>query len=325
MSITIDDIQSNDDAPDASELPDRHYLIEDIIPECSINILGGPPDAGKTTWLLKAMESFTHGDDILGKRSHTIPIAYWNADRELRDIYETMKRLNIPLNAFPMFADMSENTQFTDIPSKIPPDTRLLIIEAIGIYVADGHINDYSAVGRWFRTARRMCMLHNITIIGTHHTAKAKDKDGYSDPRQRFLGSCSWAGYTDTKMLIEPENSKDVTDTTRKLYIMPKNRPASEHTFTMDGKNGTLLEGATVDSARIQLLLQLPFDTPVTRKQIADEASKLSIADGTLRHYIDRMVASGELISAKKHGGVYGTYIRPRGSELILPGGITKG
>ncbi len=316
--IDISDIQNNFDAPDASELPDRHYLIEDIIPECSINILGGPPDAGKSTWLLKAMESFVNGEDILGKKTNPCKIAYWNADRELRDIYETMKRLNIPLDAFPMYADMSEATKIEDIPNIIPGGTKLLIIEAIGVYVADGRVSDYTAVARWFRTLRRICHLHDLTIIGTHHTAKAREGDGYSDPRQRMLGSTSWAGFVDTKLVIEPTNMKDVNDPSRRFYVMPKNRPASEHELTLVGC-GTFVSGKAVDLNRSRLLLLIPYDTPVTRKFIVEAGVSIGIPAGSVRNHIDRFVACGELLSAKTHKGTHGTYVKPL---IAMPGGI---
>jgi len=99
----------------------RKYLIEGIIPEKTVNLVAGPADAGKSTWVLKMIVDFLQGKPILNGESHPCPVAYVLTDRSLDDTHERFDRLGLkhPL-PFYIHTEKKSSPNITDLPSQIP-------------------------------------------------------------------------------------------------------------------------------------------------------------------------------------------------------------
>src|SRR2546425_5842464 len=78
------------------EMPQK-CLIDVILPEREVSLLGGPAGSGKTTWALQTLvEQWQRGKDVLGFKSHPVPWMYVSSDRSLDSVSATLERIKVP-------------------------------------------------------------------------------------------------------------------------------------------------------------------------------------------------------------------------------------
>ena len=222
------------------------FVIEDIFPVGEIHLIAGASGAGKTTWLIKLIESWMHGNSVFGHKSHSRPFVYISGDRSDAGIRRTFNRVGVDYKKIPIYSlkPADRTLSFVDVLKKlkaIQPDLEVFFVEGIAARVPNGKLNDYNIVSNFLLDLQDFCAQNGATVIGVIHTAKTKEGESYQDPRQKALGSVGWAGYSETIVLVETTEADRPDLQTRRITILPRNFKAE--IFQLEfGAEGHLVE-----------------------------------------------------------------------------------
>jgi hypothetical protein len=143
-----------------------------------------------------------------------------------------------------------------------------------------------------------------LTLIGSAHTPKTKENEGYLDLRQRVSGSAAWAAYTETVILIERVKPQDVYDNRRIMHLLPRNAREERFDFRIDDK-GCFVETTNETSYFLlyNFLKSLVFDQDIFIETFRDFASEKSISRASLFRWFTDAIESGEL--ERRETGIY--------------------
>jgi len=225
------------------------FIIAQFLPVRQLHLFAGPSGAGKTTLLLQMLESIQRGESFLGRETHPVPFVYVSCERNKEGTDSTFERMAIPTSSFIIMDGIGFKSPLEAIAKvlELHPLTKLIVLEGIAMLTDDKmRDSDYGAVGRWLRKIVAFCYAKDITVIGTVHSPKMKEKERYENPRQRVHGSVAWAAVCDTIFLVEP--SKD-SPLTRDVHVLPRNSAEVKLEMTFDGGNGRLLTVANEENA----------------------------------------------------------------------------
>lgn len=243
--------------PTPSAPSHQEMLIDDILPAREIHLVAGPSGAGKTTWLIKMIDQWRQGQSIFMHASHPKPFMYLSLDRSQAGVRRIFDRLKIDHKNFRLFVPKANsNNQKLSLAQLLRgliehnPDVRVFFVEGFQSRTPDGKMNDYKVVAHFLLELQQICEQYNVTIVGVAHASKAKQDEKYLNPRERVNGTVAWAAYSETIIVIEPEDPDDPQNVNRRVMILPRN--AREQVFLMENKDGTLVEKTSVQNPVIQ-------------------------------------------------------------------------
>lgn len=226
-------------------------LVDKILPDGCIHLLGGPTGAGKTRWLLDMLLNWERGEKVFGLESHPVPWAYVVGDRSERETRSTIASLGIPQERIPLipaFAPTLTVNQIFEAVEKTP--ARLIVWEGFGGYTdrLDGHAvkNWLSSITTMIQRDRRKELRANpLTIIGVTEQPKMKPNDRYSNPRQRISGAAAWGHCSSTILMIDPWDVEDPTGPLRRFGIYPRNHRDMEFKASLEDGHLRILESVS--------------------------------------------------------------------------------
>jgi len=296
------------------------YLVEELLSEHRVHLIGGPSGSGKTTLMFQMFDAMAKGEPFLGRQTTPVKLAYISADRSTKAVRESMQRVGVDL---PVFSLVDEAMVDADLIDAIIPRLTtccgyrpdFIYIDGFTVMVPGGHMNNYVIVAKWLARLARYCERMKITILGACHTTKTKEGEKFLNPRQRIAGSIAWAGFSETIIIIEPPDDAK-SDATRLVSLLPRNFAAEHLTLTFSS------EGRLVAPAKIQhqdeaanFLMDSVMEAfsegeEVTFQQLWNLGEKKSMNKRTFERWITKYVGCGKLIKQSK-----GVYVIPGPSE----------
>lgn len=245
-------LPANGDLRWKSKRPPREYIIEDVLPTKGVHLLAGPSGAGKTTLAFQLLEAVATGQPWLGHATKKMKVAYISADRASISVWETLDRMELDIEVFSLVDEQMEKASLTDViiprlTAKFGGRPDLIYIDGFTSMCPGGQMNNYMDVALWLAALQRYVQKIGTTILGAVHTAKVREGEEIKNVRQKVLGSVSWAGYSETVIIVEPSDSTDVENNKRVVYICPRNRPETrEYAYVEEGK--LVLHGASKEA-----------------------------------------------------------------------------
>lgn len=297
----------------------RKWLVDSIIPANEFHIIAGPSGAGKTTWAAQFLKSWQQGEAVFGHRSYPIPFVYVACDRGAADIEETLTRVGIDLDSgeFPYYSLLDSDLPINSIGEllsfvrKAIPEVKVLVIDGLAMLAPGGsHSMDYVSVSKFVRGLSRLCHKEEITLIAIMHSPKTKEKDRYSNPRQRILGSVAWAAISNCVILIEPDE-ENPTGSLRKLYLLPRNAPEEVFDMQLD-KDGLLVPAKSVAAGEsMDLWLELQEATSsgrtFTTSEVIEAGDGVGLSERAVKYWLRQAQDAGRITKVE-----HGKYIIPR-------------
>lgn len=223
------------------------WLVDGIFPTHLVHILAGASGSNKTTYLLQTLPKWAKGEPIHGRESHPVPWIFISCDRSWKETRHTFDRMGIPYDSIRTVCMMDK--KYRDILTvevlfermkKEHPDVRLYVIDAFYTLTPDGRYNDNATVNKFLRTLVKLCEENDVTVIGTHHSPKMKEGEGYVASRDCILGAIAWGAFASTILHIrspEPDNDECRE---RYLAILARNGAAITQDYVLD--NSGLLQ-----------------------------------------------------------------------------------
>lgn len=277
------------------------YIIDTIFPRHEVHLTGGASGSGKTTLEAQLIESWRKGEDVFGYRSYPAPFCYVACDRSLQSIHATLARVGVKFSEWPLISLINTHIQRT-IPSilvearKLVPDLQVLWLDGIHSLCPKGRINDYDVVSHFLIETTRLCQKEDLTIKSLGHATKVREGEGFLNPRHRFLGSVAWGGYSDTMTLIDQANPEDPADSTRNVYLLPRNEGGQliEYHFNATGR---LVPIATIEELDLdKWFKKLPTGSNLTTSAIHEEGGRCNMSRATIYRWIKRMIEDGQML-----------------------------
>jgi hypothetical protein len=229
----------------------RKYLVDTLWREHSVNLFCGSSGAWKTSAYFTFMDQLDRGEKILGNESHACPWAYVAFDRDLNDTWDTLDSIKYSPDPSKLYSKYDNwpypknlGGLLTALP-KILPQGGLLGIDGLQVLAGSSgyNINNYSEVENFvfnLHTGIKRC---NVTANGLCHNAKAKDNEGYSNPRDQILGSAAWAATVNTILAFgrRPDGDKD-------LWVLPRTTTEYKLVVTRDDKGRVIMRNTDEDT-----------------------------------------------------------------------------
>lgn len=273
------------------------FIIDQFLPVRQLHLFAGPSGAGKTTLLLQMLESIYRVEPFFGRETHPVPFVYVSCERNKEGTDSTFERMSINPAMFTVIDGINFKSPFDVIKKvlELHPPTKLIVIEGIAMLTDDKmRDSDYGAVGRWLRKIVSTCYERDITVIGTVHSPKMKEKERYENPRQRVHGSVAWGAVGDTIFIVEP--SKD-SPLVRDVYVLPRNSAEMKLEMTFEGGNGRLVAVANEENANQNWLrrwiAKQEGEWATSALVEAAENDPIPIAERTIKRLLSWAVDSG--------------------------------
>lgn len=197
------------------------WIIDTLLPTGGVHILAGGSGAGKTTWLLQQLYEWSNGRTVLGFTGHLCNWAYISCDRSLRDIFETLSRLQLesvweaPLYALEEITDFQNGLSIDTIFNHpLFRDTKFFVLEGFQALIPDPprgmSQNKHEMI--WLMQLRDRLAKNDCTILAVTHPPKQKEKEKYISKRSNVLGSVSIGATVGTMIWVDslPKDDEDV-------------------------------------------------------------------------------------------------------------------
>lgn len=213
-TVAGDDLQRMDLKP-------PEFLVSEILP-IGVCILGAPPKAGKSWFVLDLALSVARGNKFLGHETTQGEVLYLSLEDSLYRLKQrTLKVLgNEPIPRNIHFAiqaptidiDKQNEGLMGEITSymAIHPQTSLIIIDTLQMVQSKQGKNEdaYSHTYKLLNAIRPIFTKYNACVMLVHHTRKASKDD--TEPFETFLGSQALAGATDGMYIIKKKFKDEV-------------------------------------------------------------------------------------------------------------------
>jgi hypothetical protein len=156
----------------------------------------------------------------------------------------------------------------------------------------------------------RFCRQHSMTVLGTHHTTKARTDYGFKRPQDRISGSMSLLGFSSTQLcLLPPEETGEAAT---QFHVISHNAPAKMIPLVRDTeKNGTfkpfdaaIMGDTLLDGVALQILDTVRGagdNVSVPRGYLVENLKTYSTA--SIDRHLRELVSKGQL--AKSRHGEY--------------------
>lgn len=191
---------------------DPSFLIDQILPECSLSVFVGSPGIGKTFAALSMSLSICTGQPWLGFEIRTGDVIYITSEGlnglKLRYLAWEVEH-NVQVKNFgyitesPQFLDEQEiETLIENISSSHLSKPALIVIDTLARHMVSGDENSALCMGEFISNADKLRVAFNCAVVIVHHTGKRKNNSSFSE-----RGSSALRGAADTMLLMDKDKN----------------------------------------------------------------------------------------------------------------------
>ena len=299
-------------------------LVPGLLPRHTLSLLVGTSYVGKTALLLPALARYVSEGDLWGHPAARSPsgsllcarVGYVVCDRTRDEVATRLHLMALPELDWRRFPFVSwqdcrrgESPTLSELYEEFDnPKPQLLVVEAIQTLMPSGKISDYREVMQFVAVTKRWCRDHDVTILGTTLSPKAKEDEGHYAPFDMALGAGAWSAGTASLLALELADPFSSGSTQRKLTILTRtSKPVIEY---YDFNNaGHLVPTIRMDDWRDAMNKQaaaLAPDELVTTAEVLEWGRSLGVSVRSAADWLAGAETEGRLEKVKK-----GTYRRP--------------
>ena len=224
--------------------------LSSLLPPNEVSVLAGASGAGKSTLLLQFLKSWQDGDSFLEIPPPKERIAYLVGDRSIHSLHHRAADVGLNLETFPC-ASLIDDRDLDIQQFKVDPlgllfrllDTLegpLFIVDPLIVFLGVD-LNRYNLVAPQLIQLNRFCQQRNYTVLGTHHTTKARTDFAFLRPQDRISGSSALSAFTSTQLALtspdEVQHAVPMLESTARLDVV-SHLAASETHWLSRGAQG---------------------------------------------------------------------------------------
>lgn len=298
------------------DLPDVEWIIDDLIP-VGLSMIAGDPKEGKSFFALQMAIDKANGEKFLGKfHTQKADVLFLGLEDNRRRLKKRMKDMDLgnPPNLF-MSTKWEQQSRggLDDLVDVLNNNSnlKLVVIDTFGHFRDDINSNNktmYQEEVKQLRQIKSIAEEYQIAILLVHHLRKTDGKNVF----EKFLGSVGVYATLDAAIGMESGkalnekvisfNSRDAEFATFSIFREP-----STCVFTADPSE-KVVQNETV----LKIIQLLEFESrPMRSKEIEIALGQEGICDNTVRSWLRKMKASGQIINIE-----HGLYVLPHFIEL---------
>ena len=189
-----------------------------FLPPREVSVLAGASGSGKSTLILQLLHAWNQHKTFLDIPMPPDQAAYIAGDRSIHSLYLRAQDVGLDMQTVPhtslidnqdvdirLFQYDSLTLLFRLLASLKGP---LFIIDPLIIFLGVD-LNRYHLVAPQLIRLNRYCQDKGYTILGTHHTTKARSDFQFLRPQDRISGSSALSAFTSTQLALStPEEAK---------------------------------------------------------------------------------------------------------------------
>jgi hypothetical protein len=282
----------------------ERFLIDPLLPQGTMNLLGGPSGIGKTTWLFQQLYDWSVGRPILGKYKATpTSFVYVSFDRGVLETDRTLRRLGYANWDIPIYSieDLGNEPDIQIVFDRFPK-VDLYVIEGLQAALPDGKGNQNRIEMRWAIDVRKRMLAKGKTILATTHSPKSQVDSAHS--RSNFLGSVSLHACFSTMISFdipqaarEAAKGKVVHTDNREVLIQGRDFADIKLSYSRDDNGRFRLLDSQMDN-EIKLdswFADLPNSTTIKSSMLEAKARSCQLSRAGLFRWITQMLKDGRL------------------------------
>ena len=185
--------------------------LDTFLPPREVSVLAGASGSGKSTLLLQMLHAWTTGHNFIDIPPPSQGLSYIAGDRSIHSLYHRAADIGLDMTTIP-HASMIDNNDI---------DIRMFQYDALSLlfnmldklkgplFIVDPLIiflgvdlNRYHLVAPALIRLNRYCQDKGYTLLGTHHTTKARSDFSFLRPQDRISGSSALSAFTSTQVAL---------------------------------------------------------------------------------------------------------------------------
>jgi hypothetical protein len=185
--------------------------LDSLLPPREVSVLAGASGAGKSTLILQFLQAWLSNQSFLGVPPPPQQIAYLVGDRSIHALQHRAKDVGLDLDAL-RHASLVDDPDIDIKRFRVDPLALLFsLLDALKgpLFIVDPLIvflgvdlNRYNLVAPQLIRLNRFCQARGYTVLGTHHTTKARTDFQFLRPQDRISGSSALSAFTSTQLAL---------------------------------------------------------------------------------------------------------------------------
>ena len=295
-----------------------------FLPTKEVSVLAGASGSGKSTLLLQLLHAWSSGQSFLDVPPPPDGVSYLAGDRSINSLYHRAADVGIDMTTI-SHASLIDN-QDVDIKmfqyDALSLLFRLLdklggprfIIDPLIIFLGVD-LNRYHLVAPQLIRLNRHCQDRGYTILGTHHTTKARSDFQFLRPQDRISGSSALSACTSTQLALTSPDEVAQSGTmapAARLDIVSHIAAPETHWLSRDTKGLFTPMGPDADRALqaggvvgLAIYQTVPDGASVTTPTLLTALDGVASRATVYRH-LEKLVEAGLLAKESR-----GSYTRP--------------
>jgi hypothetical protein len=185
--------------------------LESLLPPSEVSVLAGASGAGKSTLLLQFLQAWLGGQPFLDVPPPTTAVTYLAGDRSIQSLRHRAVDVGVDLDAIP-HASLVDDPDIDIECFRVDPlallcglldklKGPLFIVDPLIVFLGVD-LNRYNLVAPQLIQLNRFCQRRGYTVLGTHHTTKARSDFSFLRPQDRISGSSALSAFTSTQLAL---------------------------------------------------------------------------------------------------------------------------
>ena len=284
-----------------------------FLPPSEVSVLAGASGSGKSTLILQFLKAWGQHEQFLDIPTPPDQVSYIAGDRSIHSLYHRAQDVGLDMNTVShaslidnpdvdirLFQYDSLSLLFKLLDHLQGP---LFIIDPLIIFLGVD-LNRYHLVAPQLIRLNRYCQDKGYTILGTHHTTKARSDFQFHRPQDRISGSSALSAFTSTQLALSTVEESQGMDDAARLDIVSHLAAPETHWLNRDDQGLFLPMGPDADrviqscgTVGLAIYQLLPTGTSLSTQEIltslGDAASR-----ATVYRQLEKLVDLGLLTKA---------------------------
>jgi len=294
--------------------------LQSLLPPNEVSVLAGASGAGKSTLILQFLDAWIHGQSFLEIAPPQDRVAYLVGDRSIASLQHRADDVGLDLSLFP-HASLVDDVGIDLHRFKQDPlgllcsilDTLkgpLFIVDPLIVFLGVD-LNRYNLVAPQLIRLNRFCQERGYTVLGTHHTTKARTDFAFLRPQDRISGSSALSAFTSTQLALtspdEIQHSVPLLEQAARLDVVSHLAAPETHWLSRDSKGLFTPMGPEAEKILqvcgplgLAVYQTIAPEGNTTTREILEAAESLA-SRATIFRQLDKLIASG-LIDRRERG-----------------------
>jgi RecA-family ATPase len=223
--------------------------LQSLLPPSEVSVLAGASGAGKSTLILQFLHAWLQGKSFLEVAPPAEDIAYLVGDRSINSLRHRSTDVGLDIDILPHASLVDDESIDLNKFKQDPLGLLCTLLDKLKgpLFIVDPLIvflgvdlNRYNLVAPQLIRLNRFCRARGYTVLGTHHTTKARTDFAFLRPQDRISGSSALSAFTSTQLALtspdEVQHSIPLLEQAARLDVISHLAAPETHWLSRDSE-----------------------------------------------------------------------------------------